>query len=587
MTLDLSGRRGPALLLLVLVLVIYGANLGDGPLSDDELYLERSGRGALVLLRAVTVDSAPQMIRPWPALFWLWPAGLAKLPLLHLISLLLHAGVATLVARLALRRAGEAAAGNEGAELRAGGLWLGALFSALPLTTEGILWLSASFDLWAAFWALLAFQLALDAGEVPARSSRGREALAVAAFGLALISKESILAAPLLAVLLFGRRIRWPVIATWTGMVAASLLLRLALFGSLGGYAGAGGGPMPPKPWLLLRNLFVQTPFRLLQPWREWAALPAGAGAFLLAGSMIVCLGLAAWALGLDRRRAVLWQTPAALLISALPLAAVFGLDAHHGNGRLLYFPAAVTAVALGGALAPRGRALRFAWPLLAVFALAAFANAQAYRRAAEGKVELLAQLAASESRWPPRVLIQVDAPDTVMGVPVWRSAEGAFERALLRRDLSFAVGHPGLLLNPQGLGERIFVVGPGDHGRLVDWTRCEQELRRPLELSGAAAGNPAVAEVAMPAQPPRGFARLYLWPPGGRPVTGSAVLFLPPAANEKLRLRLPLGIRAPLELRVDAESGGPLTAAVLLREAPEPCREPHVIDSGPSPPEE
>lgn len=586
----LLGRRG-AVLLLLLVLAIYGANLGDGPLADDELYLERAERGPFVLLLSVTVDSAPQMLRPWPALFWLLPAGAAQLPLLHLISLLLHAGVAGLVARLASR-----CAGSDAGEDRSGFLLLGALFASLPLLTEGILWLSASFDLWAAFWALLALELALAGGGTPARGLDRRELLATAAFGLALLSKESILLLPPLAWLLFGRRIRWRLLASWSGLVAASLALRLAIFGSLGGYAGADGAALPLRPGLLLRNLFVQVPFRLLQPWREPAALPPGAGAWLLALAMALCLGLAAWGLGLGRRPGALRQVPAvypllqmplllvpaAYLIAALPLVAVFGLDPHHGGGRLLYFPAAVAAIALGGVLAPRRHYLRFALPLLAIFVLVAWANAQVFRRAAEDKEELLGLLAASQNQWPTRVVVQVDGPDSVLGVPVWRGAEGAFARAGLRRDLSFAVGHPGLLRDPQGLGERLFAVGPDAEGRLADWTPCEQELRGTEELPPATGGGEAIAEVTMPAAP-RGFALLYLWPPGGRPVVASAARFLPPAPEKPLRLRLPPHPRGPLLFRVDGENaGGTLAATVVLREAPAVCRAPHVINSAP-----
>jgi hypothetical protein len=568
-----AGRRRPFfLILLALVLLVYGGNLGDGPLADDELYLERAERGATPLLRSVTIDSSPQMIRPWPAMFWLLPAGRAQLPLLHLFSLLLHAGVAALIARLAARRAGNAAVGEAG-------LWLGALFASLPLLTEGVLWLSASFDLWAAFFTLLAFELALSGGERPERGFSRRELASLAAFLPALLSKESILAAPLVAPLLFGRQLRRRVVLAWGGLVAASLLARFALFGGLGGYANAAGEPAPLQPLLLLRNLFVQVPFRLLQPWREPAARPAGAEAWLVAAAMLLCLALAAWAFGFGRRREVWWRPPAALLVSALPLAAAFSLDPHHGGGRLLYFPAAVAAIALGAAAATDRRRLRWAWPLLAAFVLAAFANAQAYRRAAAGKEELLARLAAGEARWPGQVAVQVDAPDTVLGVPVWRNAVAAFGRVGLRRDLTFAVGHPGLLENPQGLGETLFVAGPDEHGRLVDWTGCERELLAAAELPPAATGQPAVAAVQV-RSPARGEVLLYFWPSGGRPVPASARRFRPAQGSAK-RLRLPPGWVPPLEFRVDGE-GGRLEAEVELLAAPESCRLPHVVNSPP-----
>jgi hypothetical protein len=564
-----AARRGPFfLLLLALVLLVYGGNLGDGPLSDDELYLERAERGAIPLLRSVTADSSPQMIRPWPAMFWLLPAGRAQLPLLHLLSLLLHAGVAALVARLAARQAGNAA-----------GLVLGALFASLPLLTEGVLWLSASFDLWAAFFTLLAFELALSGGERPQRAFSRGELSSLAAFLLALLSKESILAAPLVAPLLFGRQLRRRVVLAWCGLVAASLLARFALFCGLGGYANAAGEPVSPQPLLLLRNLFVQVPFRLLQPWRELAAQPAGAEAWLVAAAMLLCLALAAWAFGFGRRRVNAWRPPAALLVSALPLAAAFSLDPHHGGGRLLYFPAAVVTIALGAAAAPDGRRLCWAWPLLAAFVLAAFANAQVYRLAAAGKEELLARLAAGEARWPGHAAVQIDAPDSVQGVPVWRNAVAAFGRAGLRRDLTFAVGHPGLLENPQGLGETLFVAGPDEHGRLVDWTGCERELLAASELPPAAAGQPAVAAVRV-WSPSRGEALLYFWPPGGRPVPASARRFRPAQGSAK-RLRLPPGLVPPLQFRVDGE-GGKLEAAVELLAAPESCRLPHVVNSPP-----
>jgi hypothetical protein len=247
----------------------------------------------------------------------------------------------------------------------------------------------------------------------------------------------------------------------------------------------------------------------------------------------------------------------------------------------MLYFPAAVAAIALGTAAATDSRRRRcFALPLLGTFALAAFGNAQVFRQAAAGKEDLLTQMAAGEARWPSHAVVQVDAPDSVLGVPVWRNAVAAFNRIGLRRDLTFAVGHPGLLANPRGLGETLFVTGPDEKNLLVDWTSCEQELLGTAELPPAIPGEPAVAEARV-AAPPRSEALLYVWPPGGRPVMASARRFLPAPASAFRRLRLPPGLSPPLESRVDGESG-PIAAEVALLAAPESCRRPHVVNSPP-----
>jgi len=258
----------------------------------------------------------------------------------------------------------------------------GAVFALHPIAVESVGWLAARFDLLAIFFALVALHCHL---------SRRRWA-ALVAFAAALLSKESTIVLPLIALALdlyvapgsaprriaagraaatptfagptsagptsAGRSLRRALGALWPPMRAAwplwalALLyvpLRLALLGALGAY----GDYLAPTPGRLLENLLHHGRMLLFVPYdldayvtpnlyrppglRSWRGLGPLAGALLLARlSRGVRLGLAIGLIGL------------------LPVLTI------SGGGRLVYFSligVALAAGALADEVVARGEA--------------------------------------------------------------------------------------------------------------------------------------------------------------------------------------------------------------------------------------
>src|SRR5215475_12480339 len=81
-------------------LLVYGRVLRGVYLSDDFLYIAWWRDGFLTLLRKVTIDSYPRMIRPLPAIMWGLSDVAGGYVALHVLSLLVHAINGSLVAFL-------------------------------------------------------------------------------------------------------------------------------------------------------------------------------------------------------------------------------------------------------------------------------------------------------------------------------------------------------------------------------------------------------------------------------------------------------------------------------------------------------
>lgn len=218
-----------ALLVLAVAIVFHGATRYFFA-QDDFVGLARA-RGML----------------PWPPAPWRWLsgvgvfvvlrsfAGLAPLPY-HLVSLAALAACAVLLARLLRRWTSPAAA------------WLGALVWAThPSLYTSAYWITSHGDPLATAFALLALLAWL-------RDDRGRW-LAVPAFALSLLCKESTLLLPVVALLLPGAR-RDRVLGA-LGIVAAAWLVVLIAIDPFG-MRGAGGPAYTLNPArALLPNLLT------------------------------------------------------------------------------------------------------------------------------------------------------------------------------------------------------------------------------------------------------------------------------------------------------------------------------------------
>ncbi len=479
--------------LAALAAALYGRHLGDAYLSDDYLYLAWAEQGLTELLRRVTVDSAPQMLRPLPALPWLLGRFEHGAVLLHALGVALHALAGFLVARIAWLRQKDAG--------WHGPLLFGALFVAFPLLAEPVVWLSSGFDRLATCAALLALERALawlPAGEEP--FSWRTVAITSGLFLAALLSKESVLLLPVIAFTILPRRTAWRLAAAWGSVVVASLVVRLLVFGGLGGYAAPGGGSLSLAIDLRLfaRNVFLQLPFRLLVPLKNawaWEFAPA-----IAALSALLFLVLA---LGMRRPRATITAL-AAMILALLPAAPIFSIDVDHENSRLLYFPAALLA-ALGArafaATTTRWRAAAIG--LLVLWSACTWSNASAWREASREVRTTLNVLAEIEGRAPPGATVLVAGHDTWRGVMVWRNGLAiAARRAGLRRDVDWRFGTAAVLEDPARLGVDAFEISIWSDHSWIDWTPCQLALK----------SAPAHLLARTPPAPAAGMTRQLPW---------------------------------------------------------------------------
>jgi hypothetical protein len=563
----------------LLAALLYGRHLAEGLVADDFEYASWARAGLGTLLRHVTVDSSPQMVRPLPGLAWM----LAILPLgaalLHGLSVLLHAANGLLIAASVRRRgpgsAGHAAgAGDSGAARAAGAgearsVWMAAasepgsawtaaafaaLFVAFPLFTEPVVWLSGSFDLWACCFALAAIRVA-DLGP--------RGAAPAAAGGLflaALLCKESVVCLPLiLPLLLPWRRVRRAA-GAMLAVAAVYVLARLLMFSGPGGYQRGDGGPLlwsaaPRQLWMMAQRL----PQRVLVPFKgaAAAALPALLCALLsvllIGGFLLAAMrarrgrgqvangtllpgptpalapapppGVPAAGSSPAARRLLL--PVAALLLALLPVAHLLWIDVDQEGSRLLYFPMAVFAIALGRrapALSAPARALAAA--LVCYWGVATLWNGRAWTRASWEVEHTLAAMARLAPRLPPHALAFVAGHDSWQGAYTWRNGVAAAARWRgLRPDVSWLLGTAALLDSPAAeLGRNAFEIGIDDAGRPVDWTPCELAL-----LAAPAPAGGTLVRWVLPFPPP----------PGRDPVSPDLPL---PGPLEDLQLRLELG---------------------------------------------
>ena len=477
---------GPAVILgfSALGFALYGSGLGIGYLSDDFLYLAWLDQGFDELLRKLTTDSYPRMIRPITAFGWLlsWlPAGAW---LQHALSVALHVCNALLVTLLVERFTDDRAESSLEARL------CGLLFLACPLFTEPVLWLSSSPDLWATAFALCTLLL-----------GRGQSGVfAAICFAAALLAKESIVVTPWVALCWWLGHGENNVVQRARGLILLAivyLLGRWLLFGGLGGYLDAQGQSIAGRFDALqyLRNLMLQLPYRLLMPLKragDWTVPIA-----LVSSLCFLAVGLAALRhmhrsrdpgsrdlgsreLGLRSLGAVV-----AFGIATWPVAPVLSVDVDHGGGRLIYFPFAIGVVGLGHMLLalPSEARRKTTWVLTLLLLLwmpILVANIQSWRFAGLEIQDTLDHLKSAEP-YPPGATVWIDGNDSFHGAYVWRNGfHHALERAGLEPYKPWRLGTPAE--SPQSfmdgsLGRTVFQLGRNPQGRWHDRTPCLMAL--------------------------------------------------------------------------------------------------------------
>ena len=594
-TIPREGLQFPTLAgFLVLAFALYGRHLGEGLLSDDFLYAHWRDLGLRDLFAHLTWDSNPRMIRPLAILPW-WLGGLAGgVVLQHALSVLLHGLTAGLTARLAERcRPGTGSAA-------------GLLFVVFPFFPEPVIWLSSVFDPLATVLTLAALEVGLG-GRATKKAERRRPIAAATLFGLALLSKESVLLTPALPLLLpaLGPRSRRLRLAAALAIPTVAVLgLRLVLFGGPGGYLDGDERSVlwQVDPLLFLRNALLQVPYRLLQPFKT---VP---DAFIPVVLLTSCVLLGTLALRIRPRPVTLLQAALAYLLALAPTAPVFGLGAEHENSRMLYFPLAVLAIAAVPLFERPGR--REPVLLLAIFwTVATLVNAapwSAADREIRTTLEALHQhpkqgtwhpeqpdpQPTKQGTWHPGSTILVAGHDSLSGAYVWRNAlHLATRRVGLRSDLHWRLGTFAAApdLDPAELGRTVFEFEPTPDG-LIDRTLCRQALEAGPSPHLATASdlepvNGRLEVLRLPLDPaPRALAvvltgadatgRLYWKDPGKRRFR--LVQSRRFASRDRaIVLLTPEEPLSHLGLRIDLDPGSPSPTDLQVAAAPEICESP------------
>jgi hypothetical protein len=315
----------------------------------------------------------------------------------HALSLALHVGVSLLVYAFARSRKFR----------RWPALAAALLFLLHGSRPEAVTWIAAQFDLWAAFFFLLAL-LAFE---------KRWYAASLAPLLLALLSKESAYVYPLVVVLmLWIDRVpvkRWARLAAPAFLLTAAVFLyRWRLLGGIGGYRDIGTG----RPYILtfdiLRTLKALTarlaaaldfPINWSHPLEWWLI------ATLLA-AMVAWAALAT----VKADRLKLWFGIGFLLLAALPVHEFLLIDANLEKSRVLYLPSVGYALILAAALeAARPRlAIGTAAAILAFQAAALEHNLVIWGRVSRLAERTCASVAATQG---PAIIS--DVANTVDGV--------------------------------------------------------------------------------------------------------------------------------------------------------------------------
>jgi Flp pilus assembly protein TadD len=382
-------RPAPAFLLPAAVALLAALpSLSPGFIHDDHRLIEQNrlvqetARLPDILARGYwTVDDrqVPNLYRPVTILSFALNRLLTGPDAFgfRVVDLLLHVLVTLLVAAVARRVI--AAAGGASATAGAGAVAAALLFAAHPVHTEALGLVVGRSELLMALFTLLALVLFLD----------GRRAAPLLLLPLAIFSKESGIAAPLL--LLAADRLRPAPRASLRfhalafGVVAACLALRSFVLGGIAPQAFTHfiDNPIAHLPWP--RSLFTalaalgRYAVLLVWPWNlsidySFASIPEAASLFdprALFGSLCVLAVAAGAVAAWTKRPAVAF----AILLLALPLLPVANLLLPIGTilaERLLYLPSAglclLGGLAFGAAVASgRNERRRLAVAALAV----------------------------------------------------------------------------------------------------------------------------------------------------------------------------------------------------------------------------
>jgi len=285
----------------------------------------------------------------------------------HLQNLLIHLLNGFLVARLAFRLGLD--------QSRAA--WAGIAFLAVPASFEAVIWPGARFDLMSAAFTYFALERALA----------GAYGVSTAAFCLGVACKETAYAYPLLlaALFLLRRPLRLPLSKQkWVAVLSAALLatialllIRIAIYGNLGGYPDVAAGEnvnfaLRTKTFSSLATRLPAVLFLI----NTGAGLPLWLRATLIA--YVAFLSVAFFSNISAGKQTLFLLFP---FLAVIPMLNMFGwMTPFAQQGRYLYHPAIWIVFIIVAAIPPArlfGRILLLAW--VSIMMSAALFNTLAY----------------------------------------------------------------------------------------------------------------------------------------------------------------------------------------------------------------
>ncbi len=477
----------------VLAVAPYVPALSIGFLSDDFgiMSASKAAAGPLEML-----GFRPYVIFYRPLSELLWWSGLqawGEAPLgYHLLNIGLHACNSVLVYALAVRLT----------EKRFAALMAGALFAVHPLHVEPVVWACCQPDLLAACLSLLSLLCLEVFLASTARWKRGAAlAGALAAFLLALLSKESALGLPGVAaarMLIAGREGRWRravgVGGAYAGLLGGYLVWRFFALGMLGGYS------VRLQFW---NTLFPSSPLRqfglFLFP-VHGELFHATAGPVLVGAAVVLMAGAVVWWIrGMGYvPSGRLWFYAAYLVFMSAPVWTItIGIGTNLEGSRFTYLPTVSLAWLLGDLAGGREVGWRRRGAVSAAVVVAAGALCAWYvtpwrqadalaRDVLAGGQRVVAELPETEQT---PVLFVQGLPDTHIGAQVFRNGYGpaltqSVARPVVVQTVAARGGTSGL--TPQLL--KMSVLLPGEYE--LTW----RDATRTMDVTRA--GRPAAVGV-------------------------------------------------------------------------------------------
>jgi protein O-mannosyl-transferase len=392
--------------------VVYGHTVSLGLFSDDFVLAERALAGRWV---------AGGFLRPVPASVWAIILSATRSPVaLHALNITLHGINAALVCMLARRfdfPSGAAAAA-------------GVLFLTFPGSVEAVVWPAAIHDVLATACALGFLLLSQR------RGSAVRVIAATTVLILGLLSKESAVAIPLLAVVLLVRLPDPRRTAAWPALVAGALVclfyvaVRLTSMALPEAYAAA------PSRYVV-KELIARPIGALAIPWStavldSWPAL-----GFVWALAVVVAAAAYAWRTNKVVTLSTVVRCLIAVFVGVLPVYSMFFITGDLENARYLYLSTAfwVLAVVAFTTTLAASRAGFATAGVLGLAVAAGVAGVQlhlgAWREAAGLRDRVLSAAQAIIERAPCPAVSLAGAPDSVRGAYVFRN--GLAEAVTLR----------------------------------------------------------------------------------------------------------------------------------------------------------